>query len=78
MPKVLPFNPNLHPIARRLKEERIAAGFTQEYIALELGYYPREISNMETLSRMVYFQRMVDFADFLNCDLVLVPRGPRK
>lgn len=69
---------NVHQVLRRLREERILRNESQTFVAAAVGVTTSEIYRLERFRRNIPFQRVVDYADYLGFDLVIVPKGPRK
>jgi transcriptional regulator with XRE-family HTH domain len=69
-----PVPENIHQVLKTLREKRIEQGLTQIVVADAVGYSKAEVARIERQARNIYFQRLVDYADFLGFDLVLVPK----
>lgn len=57
-----------------LVQTRIARGITQLALADSIGYHNKTISYNERQERNTSFNFIIDYADFLGYDLVLVPK----
>ena len=69
--------PGVHPVINRLREARTISGLTQADIGEILGYSNQDIYKIETEKINTRFRAIVDYADYLGFDLVLIPRAEK-
>jgi transcriptional regulator with XRE-family HTH domain len=65
---------HVHPVLQTLRKARIDRGMTQIELSLATGYAHSQVSYTERQTRNPSFNYIIDTAEFLGYDLVLVPK----
>lgn len=63
-----------HPVIRKLRAERRSREISQSQLARDLGYNRTTIEHTESCKHSPSFNFVVNYADYLGYDLVLLPR----
>lgn len=68
---------NAHPIARQLRQRRMALGITQQALADRIGMSQSRLCSLEWSASPPSFDRLRDWADALGFDvqILLAERG---
>ena len=70
------YDPRYAELRRRLREARLAAGFTQEQAAERLGKHQQFINRCEAGDRRIDVLEFADFAALYGCDAAeMLPAG---
>jgi transcriptional regulator with XRE-family HTH domain len=64
-----------HPVAKALRQKRIEEGILQKQLAWDTGYSTQALGDWETGKRVPRWQSLMDWANALNCELVVQERA---